>query len=437
MSMSAPPRRPRLAYLVSQYPAVSHTFILREVLALRALGHDIQTASVNPADRPVDRLDVDERREAEGTYCLKAHGAFGAGLALLWALLHHPGGLLRILRRAPALGPLHRGLGRSSLIGLAYAVEAAMLARWMAQHGRTHLHVHFGSAAATVGLLVRQLCGCHLSLTVHGPDEFDDVGAQQLRAKVAEADAIVCISQFARSQLMRLSPPEHWAKIVVCRLGVDPNAFDPPAAPASPPERTDGHALQLLCVGRLTPAKGQVLLLHALSRLRREGHPVRLTLVGGGPDQARLREQVAVLGLADVVTLTGALNPQQARTHYHRADAFVLPSLAEGIPVVLMEAMASGLPCVSTTVNGIPELIEHLHNGLLIAPGDVDALTDALRRVVTSSALRDRLGRAARETVALGFHHGRNTERLSRIFEGFAPARLLRQPRRAASAVEA
>jgi colanic acid/amylovoran biosynthesis glycosyltransferase len=407
-------RKLPLAYLVSRYPAVSHTFILREVQRLRALGHRIETASVNPPDRSSAQMDEAERHEAAATYCLKQDGIPGAARALAWCLLSSPVRLLRGLRLGWSLGRGPRGL--------AYAVEAVMIARWMQLQGLGHLHVHFGNAGASVGLLVKALIDCHLSCTIHGPDEFDDVPGQQLRWKLEAADAVVCISQFARSQLMRIGSPAHWDKLSLCRLGVDLSQFryaDPlPAA---------GRRLRLLCVGRLTPAKGQVLLVQACARLLRYGIDFELELVGDGPDRERIEAAIAAAGLQQRILLLGALTQQGVRKAMSAADLFVLPSLAEGIPVVLMEAMSSGLPCVSTPVNGIPELIAHGRNGLLAIPGDVDSLADCLRQLASDDALRLRLARAARAEVESRYDIERNTRALSALFCAFpqAPAAAL------------
>jgi colanic acid/amylovoran biosynthesis glycosyltransferase len=396
------------AYLVSRYPAVSHTFILREVQGLRALGLRIEVASVNPPDRPAERMTADERAEAAATYGLKHHGVAGALAALGWAAGHRPRALLRTLREAWGFG---RGLKR--VYALAYAVEAAMLVRWMAARGLHHLHVHFGNEAAVVGALTKTLGGTGLSLTIHGPDEFDDVPGQHLCRKVEASDRVVCISQFARSQLMRLTAPAQWAKLQLCRLGVDAQQFEPAAAPAL--AAGTARPVRLLSVGRLTPAKGQLLLVQACAVLGREGLDFTLTVVGDGPDRARLEAAVAEHGLQPRVHFTGSLNQAEVRAELARADAFVLPSLAEGIPVVLMEAMASGVPCVTSPVNGIPELIEHDRNGLLATPGDVQALVVQLRRMVADAALRQRLAGAGRTKVEQGFDLGRNLATLAAI----------------------
>jgi len=394
-----------MAYLVSRYPAVSHTFILREVQGLRELGLRIEVASVNAPDRAPEQMTADERVEAEATYGIKRDGARGALAALGWAAATRPLALLRTLRAA-----LDYGRGMRRLYALAYAVEAVMVARWMQRRGLPHLHVHFGNEAAAVGALVKTFSGVGLSLTIHGPDEFDDVPGQQLPRKVAAADSVVCISQFARSQLMRLTPPAHWHKLHLCRLGVDPARF---AAAVQP--RAAGP-VRLLCVGRLTPAKGQLLLLQACAALHRQGVPFALSFVGDGPDRARLEAAVRADGLQGSVRFAGSLNQPEVRAELSRADLFVLPSLAEGIPVVLMEAMASGVPCITSPVNGIPELIQHDRNGLLATPGDADALALQLKRAIEDAGLRQRLAVAGLSQVKDSFNLGRNVARLAGIF---------------------
>jgi glycosyltransferase involved in cell wall biosynthesis len=403
--MTAAANSGAVAYLVSRYPSVSHTFILREVQGLRALGLRVEVASVNAPDRLPERMTDGEREEAAATYGIKRHGVRGALAAIGWAAATRPIALLRTLREALAQG---RGVKR--IYALAYAVEAVMVTRWMAGRGLQHLHVHFGNEAALVGMLAKTLSGVGLSLTIHGPDEFDDVPGQRLRQKVEAADRVVCISQFGRSQLMRLTGPAQWAKLQLCRLGVDPARFVPnTSARAAGPMR-------LLSVGRLASAKGQLLLVQACAQLKSEGLAFALTLVGDGPDRTRLEEAVQHHRLADCVRFTGALNQAEVRAELARADAFVLPSLAEGIPVVLMEAMASGVACVTSPVNGIPELIEHGHSGLLATPGDAQALADQLRQVIKDAPLRHRLALAGRAKVERAFHLADNVARLAAIF---------------------
>ena len=396
-----------LAYLVSRYPAISHTFILREIAHLRTLGYQIHTASINAPDRSLELMDATERAEAEQTYGVKQHGAAGALAALGYWAWRAPAALLKTLNLSRRFGLVK---------GLAYTVEAAMVARWMQKKSLAHLHVHFGNAGASVGVLVKQLSGCHLSYTIHGPDEFDDVPGQQLAFKMHAADAIVCISQFARSQLMRISSPTDWPKFTVCRLGVDASVFQakPRAHAASVP--------QLVSIGRLTPAKGQVLLIQACAQLRDQGVPFHLTMVGDGPDRSRVEAEIAKLQVQAQVHLTGSLTQEGVRAELARADAFVLPSLAEGIPVVLMEAMASYVPCISTPVNGIPELIEHGHTGLLATPGDVNSLVTQLTLLCTNAELRQSMALAAYTKVTSQFDLFSNVRALGCVFSQFPKA---------------
>lgn len=396
-----------LAYLVSRYPAISHTFILREIAHLRTLGLRIHTASINASDRSLDAMDATERAEAEQTYGVKQHGVAGALTALGYWALRSPAALLKTLGTSRRFGLLK---------GLAYTVEAAMVACWMRRHCLAHLHVHFGNAGASVGVLVKQLTGCHLSYTIHGPDEFDDVPGQQLAFKMHIADQVVCISQFARSQLMRISTPCDWPKFTVCRLGVDASAFQ------ATPRTVTAAVPQLVSVGRLTPAKGQVLLIQACAQLRDQGLLFHLTMVGDGPDRARVEAEIAKWDLQAQVCLTGSLTQEGVRAELARADAFVLPSLAEGIPVVLMEAMASYVPCISTPVNGIPELIEHGHTGLLATPGDVESLVTQLTLLCTDAGLRQRMALAAYTKVTSAFDLYANVRALGGVFAQFPKA---------------
>ncbi|MCP9760527.1 colanic acid biosynthesis glycosyltransferase WcaL [Aquitalea sp. S1-19] len=397
------PRQPYpLAYLVSAYPATSHTFILREVTSLRARGWAVTTISINRDTRAAHTLDADEQAAQRDTWVVKDWPRVRL-LPDLFSACWRFGPRVLLATLAFALRLARPGL-RGHLMALAYWLEAALLAGWLARRGINHLHVHFGNEAALVGLLVKRISGCTLSYTIHGPDEFQDARGQQLAAKVAAADCIVCISHFARSQLMLFSAPQDWVKLQVIRLGVDAAYGLPASLPA--------ESLRLLCVGRLCPAKGQHLLLHAVARLRRAGIKLSLLMVGNGPTELSLRAEVGQLGL-DCVHFAGALGREAVRHSYSQADVFVLPSFAEGVPVVLMEAMASGLPCVSTRVAGIPELLIDNQTGLLVPPGDEDALFEALWRLASSPDLRSRLGAHARAWVREHYAFERNLDQLA------------------------
>ena len=397
----------RLAYLVSRYPAVSHTFILREALRLRELGFEIETASINPPDQPLEKLTAAERAETERTYYIKQHGLWGAMAAQWITLTTQPSGFFRGLRFALRLGG-------TDLKKLAYSVfyfaEALMIGQWMRRRGLTHLHVHFATPAAAVALIARLIFPITFSMTVHGPDEFYDAPGYYLTEKIAAASFICCIGYYARSQLMKLSPPDHWDKFEISPLGVDPALFTPRPFQANP------QPFEIICVGRLTPAKGQAILLDAIARLRREGRHLRLRIVGDGPDRAMLERFAAENELGDAAIFTGAVNQDQIRELYAAADVFALASFAEGIPVVLMEAMAMTIPCVTTWITGIPELIRNGEDGLLVAPSDAEGLAAAIARLMDDPELRCRLGEAGRDRVSDKYHLNRNIDRLAAIF---------------------
>jgi glycosyltransferase involved in cell wall biosynthesis len=299
-------------------------------------------------------------------------------------------------------------LGRL-LLNLAYFTEGLMVGQWMRRNGQTHLHVHLASQAASVGLFTRCVFGVGYSLTVHGPDEFYDVQGQYLVEKIAAADFVVCISSYTRSQLMKLSPYADWSKFFVARLGVDVSVF-------SSMDRNPPDCFEILCVGRLVPAKGQHLLIAAIERLTLEGRRVQLRLVGDGPDEASLRTQAARILHPECVVFEGAVNQDRIRSLYAAAHVFCLPSFAEGLPVVLMEAMAMGIPCVSTSIAGIPELIRNEMDGLLVAAGDTDALVASLGRLMDDSGLCTRLATSGRARVFEQHNLTRNIKSLAEVF---------------------
>lgn len=383
------------------------SFFLREVMELRALGIRIEVVSVNRPDRPAEQLTAEEAIEAKNAYHLKQHGLKGAIIANGKTLLTNFGGYCRGVRMVFCLGGLDlKGL----FYHFMYFIEALMVGIWMRQKHLHHIHVHLGSQAATVGLYVQAIFGVGFSITVHGPDEFYDVKGQCLTEKIAAADFICCISFFCRSQLMKLSPYADWHKLIVSRLGVNVIEFSPK------PHRHAPEPFSILCVGRLVPAKGQHQLIDAVERLAGQGRRVRLHLVGAGPDEASLRQRVLQFEDPATVVFEGPVNHDRIRALYEAADLFCIPSFAEGIPIVLMEAMASGIPCITTQIAGIPELIRPGLDGLLVAPSDLDGLTDALATLIDDEALRDRLSTSGRRRIIEFYDLRHNVKQLAAIF---------------------
>lgn len=397
----------RVAYLVSEYPAVSHTFILREVKRLRNANFEIRTASINSPGCSATGMTAEELQETAGTFYVKKEGVRGAAVAHLAILLKSPKAYFKGLWFALRLAGTDL---RQLVFSVFYFAEAVILGRWMESRDIRHLHVHFANAAATVGLIASRTFPIEFSLTVHGPDEFYDAPGVRLAEKIAGASFACCIGQFARSQLMKLSPHSEWAKFEIGPLGVDPQLFAPR------PFRSSPRTFEILCVGRLVPAKGQYVLVAAVSRLAKSIPNLRLRLVGDGPDREGLARAIEAAGLTQHVVLEGSVNQDHIRDYYRQADIFVLASFAEGIPVVLMEAMAMEIPCVSTFVAGIPELIRSEVDGILVPPSDDRELAGAIKRLIDDPLLRRRLGAAGRRRVMEKYNLDRNVTRLAQIF---------------------
>jgi colanic acid/amylovoran biosynthesis glycosyltransferase len=396
-----------MAYLVSQYPAASHTFILREILQLRRMGFDVRVASITNPDRPFERLTPGEQAEQSATFYVKNVGITGLLAASTRIFFSRPLAYLRTLIYAFRLASLDM---RAMLFNFLYFAEAVVFVDWMRRQNLSHVHIHFSS---TVGLLAKRLLPIRASVTIHGSDEFTEPTRFYLREKVETFDLLCAISQYGRSQLMRFSDQRHWNKLRVCRLGVDPAVFVP-----RPPRQAPSPA-EILFVGRIVPVKGAHILLAALDRLVREGRAVVLRFAGDGPHQADLERDVTKRGLKDHVIFEGWQNPAGVFALYQHTDIFALASFAEGIPVVLMEAMAMEIPCVATWVTGIPELIRNDVDGLLVVPSSEEQLAAALARLLDDPQLRERLGKSARKRVLDDFDLNRNTAQLAQIFREF------------------
>jgi colanic acid/amylovoran biosynthesis glycosyltransferase len=380
--------------------------ILREVRLLRK-HFEIFTVSVRAPDRPLDQLSAEERDEADRTYYVKPAGAAAALAALIAALFSHP------IRFTSGLGYAIRLAGfrlRQLALNLAYFGQAAVIARWMRRNQLTHLHTHYSS---TVALLAHMTFGIEISISFHGPDEFNDPAGFWIREKVAACKFVRAISHYSRSQLMKSSAMEDWQRIEVVYMGVDPEAFSPR------PFRAEPTRINILCVGRLAPVKAQHLLIDAIDLLRRDSPPVQLHIVGGGPDRQALEAEANARGLGDTVIFHGFTPQDKLDDLYRGADIFALPSFAEGVPGVLMEAMAMEIPCVSTWITGIPELIRNGVDGFLVAPSDVGAFADAIRKLIEDTGLRLRIGQAGRVQVLNKFDLTKNSAALADVFRGY------------------
>lgn len=397
-----------IAYLVSQYPAVSHTFILSEILQLRSKGFTIYVASINSPDRKEEKLTQQELEEKHKTFYVKQAGVWRALEALGKLCIFHPAYFLKGLYQCFFLA---KGDLRRTFKNFFYLGEAALMNQWMDGLNLRHLHVHFANPASTVALILSKISPCTFSISVHGPDEFYDVTLNYLREKIEGAQFIRCIGTYAKSQLMKISSVSAWGKFSVAPLGVDPNRFLPVLTRESP------IPFKVLCIGRLVPSKGQHILIQAIDLLIKRGYAISLNIVGDGPDRRNLEALVSERGIEPFVTFSGALNQNEVLQAYKEADIFTLASFAEGVPVVLMEAMSMELPCVSTYVNGIPELIRHDIEGLLVPAADPQQFSEALEKLIQSPELRRRLGKSARERILTKYDLEKNNARLASIFQ--------------------
>jgi colanic acid/amylovoran biosynthesis glycosyltransferase len=402
--------RPRLAYLLSIYPAISHTFFLNEIAALRRLGFAIDVASVNRPERAAGPASALEARELETTFYIKAMSPARIFWVLLKVLFRHPRVVFRGLDEALSLDGLNLSATGYALF---YLAEALLLGDWLKRRGHSHLHIHFGGPVATVGMLAAIAWHFSYSMMIHGPEEFYDVEKFYLRRKVERAQYVLCVSDYCRSQVMKVSDPAHWTKLHVVRLGVDLGIFEPVAPVAR------GDVIEITCIGRFVPAKGHLILLRTFSNLLRRGYRLRLRLIGDGSERSAMESFIATEKLGDSVIFEGALNHEETRQKLARADIFVLPSFAEGLPVALMEAMAMGIPCISTFVAGIPELIRDGLDGLLVPASSEQALSAALERLISNAELRRRFAIAGRQRVEEFYDLQKNVRFLADTLRGY------------------
>lgn len=392
-----------MLYLIGQFPAINHSYLLAEVRHLRALGIAVSVASVSPPDRPLEELSPDEREEAARTFYIKSAPAMEVVSANFSEFFQHPIQFLRGL--IFALG-LARGSPKRVAYHLAYFAEAILVGRYMRRQDVTHLHASF---SATVALIAARTFPVSMSFGVYGYGELHDPSQTQLSERIQGALFIRSISRHGIGQLMLSCERSAWSKLIYVPLGIDANAF----APA--PRRNTLSTPSLLCVGRLAPEKGQTLLLDAVATLRAQGHPVILRLVGDGPDRAFLEQRAAELGITANVEFAGWVEQAKLMAIYADTDLFVLPSLAEGIPMVLMEAMAMQIPCVAPNITGIPELIDDGVDGMLFIVADVQDIARKILTLLESPELGRRMGQQARARVIRDYDAARNTARFAAV----------------------
>ena len=404
-----------VAYLTGDYPKVSHTFILREVQAVRAAGQEVLTCSIRqpPASEFKGQEEIAARAETfyviaaakNPLRLLAAHGR---------AIRHAPGLWLKTL----ALALRMRSPGVKALLWqLFYFLEAGVLADHLRRNGVRHLHNHFGNSSCSVAVLAAELAAIPFSFTEHGPAIFFEVDRWALPEKIARARFVVAITHFCRAQLMLFSDPKHWSKIAIVHCGVDPAAYR--RAPG-------GTGKRVAFVGRLDPVKGALLLVEAMAGVLKSHPDATLTLAGDGPARAPAEARATELGIVGAVRFVGFMTQGQVADLLANSDMLVLPSFAEGLPVVYMEALASRIPVVASRVAGVQELVEDGVTGFAVPPGDVATLIDRMIRLMDDPELARRMGEAGRKAVEQGFDVRAEGEWLATLFRDGGPGGRLR-----------
>lgn len=394
----------KIAYLTGEYPRATDTFIQREVAALRAIGREVLTCSIRQTGAE-HHVGPEQRAEAAKTFhVLKAAKSPLHLMRCHWRFLReNPSRYTAALRLALATNP---GGIKNTLYQLFYFAEAAVLGAHLRDQDVKHLHNHIAKSSCSVAMLMSEMTGIPYSFTLHGPDIFFAPDHWRLDKKIEKASFVTCISHFCRSQAMSFSPSSEWQKLHIVHCGVDPDKYR--GGPKASGQK-------LLFVGRLAAVKGLPVLLEAMT----ETPDAQLTVIGDGPDRSDLVAQARDLGLAQRVDFVGYKSQSEVADALKNNDIFVLPSFAEGVPVVLMEAMASERPVITTQIAGIPELVEAGVDGLLVPPGDVTALRKAIQSLGTDPDRQATMGQSGRQKVCAHYRSDAEAAWLSQLFDGY------------------
>jgi colanic acid/amylovoran biosynthesis glycosyltransferase len=409
----------RIAYLINQYPKTSHTFIRREILAVEALGYKVARVALRGWTESA--VDVQDQLEQLKTVYVLKDGLLPLLTAVLQALISSPA---KFLRSIGDVFTLSKGGDRPFWVYFIYLFEACWIQRefkrWAKEGDKIdHVHVHFGTNPAAVALLLNSVGGPPYSFTVHGCEEFDRPESLKLGFKASRAHAVVGISSFCQSQLYRWISLNDWDKVSIVRCGLEPAYFE--SSPTSPTP-TDSQNVQappvFLSIGRLCGEKGYLVLIEAASILNAKGVQFNLVFAGDGELRADIERRVDENGLRSKVRITGWISSEQVRSEIASAKVLVVSSFAEGLPVVIMEAMAMCKPVIATYVAGIPELVKHEETGWLVPAGDSNELADAMLRALNApqSQLSD-MGLQGHKRALEDHSISRSASKLVQVFE--------------------
>jgi len=404
-----------IAYIAHYFPTLTQTFVYHEILALEDAGWEVLPFSIR---RPTKGFSDQAARLASRTFYLVPV----RWMNFLWRqatlFLAHP---LRYLTIFAHLITRPGENLRSRIHGLTHFFGGMYLVPELRKAGVKHFHAHFGQNPTTLAMTAAEYLGIPFSMTIHARDLFVDTAL--LPTKLEKAKFVVTISEYNRKLLGEIAYSAAAAeKIRVLHCGIDILAFE--ARQPTGDEVRSERAPVFFAVGRLVEKKGYVYLVEAAKILKDRGVPFEVKVIGGGPDETLLAARVSELGVGDCVRLEGSMPQEDLLPLLKQADAFVLPCVLakdgdqDGIPVSLMEAMAYGVPCVSTRVSGVPELIEDGKEGLLVPQKDPAALADALEKLARAPELRARLGKAGRLKVEREFTLQGLVGKLDELFSG-------------------
>lgn len=396
---------PSVAYLINQYPSVSHTFIRREIAALERRGHKVHRIALRGWDAQLlDKEDLEERTRTR--YVLR-NGIVGLARAVLAMAFSSP---LRLASAARLAWQMAGDSDRPVHVHFAYLAEACVIRTWLRIAAVSHLHAHFATNPAEIAMLVNALGGPPYSFTAHGSDIMDRPAQIGLDLTLGRAAFVCAVCSFGASQIYKWTPYHLWFKVKVVRCGL---ARGYGASAVSAP----GRSKRFVCVGRLSQEKGQMLLIRAASLLTRWKVDFEIVLAGDGPMRPEIEALIAQHGLSHLVRIAGWLDADGIAAELREARALVVPSLSEGLPVVIMEAMAHRLPVIAPFLAGIPELVGDQRTGWLFPAGDAEALAGAMDGCLRAdAAFLTSMGEQAHESVWKAHDVDIEAEKLAKLF---------------------
>ncbi|ELR96297.1 glycosyltransferase family 4 protein [Gloeocapsa sp. PCC 73106] len=397
----------RIAYMTSEYPRATDTFIQREIEALRLNGAEVYTFSIRrTGDEHI--VGPEQQKERDNTFYVLPPNILRLLLSHLTLLFTAPGRYFKTIvlawstRRYGVMGTIYQ---------LFYFLEAGVIAQEIRQKDIQHLHNHFGDSSCSVAMLASSLGGFTYSFSLHGPYIFFNPYGWRLDEKIKRALFVSCISHYCRSQGMILGAIDNWSKMYIVHCGVDPDLYE--LVPHA------GLGLRLLYLGRLAGVKGLPILFESIASLKTIFPDLVLNLVGDGEERAKLEAMVTELDIVNNVQFLGYQSQAEVRKRLQATDIYVLPSFAEGISVSLMEAMAAGVPVVTTQIAGVNELVDNGISGYIVPAGDAISLTDKLKRLITDPELRNTMGKAGRLKVETEFNLNLEANWLAKIMREY------------------